>query len=114
MPPCPAPLSSNKVLSADLGLGLGLPGLSTLCQSLDCSDPQLSLFWITGWETEKMDPLVLAFLLGTAVGAAHNAAWREDRNFWSKKRMDLDCSSTGHFNAVSLKSHLKPPKNWMQ
>ena len=27
-----------------------------------------------GWETEKTDPLVLAFLLGTAVGAADNAA----------------------------------------
>ena len=74
MSPCPAPLSSNKVLWADLGLGLGLPGISILGQSLDSSDPQLSLFQIRGWETEKKDPLVLSFLLGTAVGEAENAA----------------------------------------
>ena len=74
MSPCPAPLSSKKVLRVDLGLGLGLPGMSILGQSLDCSDPQLSLLRITGWEAEETDPLDLALLFGTAVGAANNAA----------------------------------------
>ena len=48
---------------------LQLPGMS-----LDCSDPQLSLLRITGWEAEETDPLDLALLFDTAVVAANHAA----------------------------------------
>ena len=72
--PCTGPLPSDKVLGADLGLRLWPPGLAIFRQSLDCCDPQLSLLWIAGGETEETNPFFFALFLGTVVRAAHNRA----------------------------------------
>ena len=71
-----APLTSNKVLGADLvALGLGSPGgAAVLCQSLDRRDPQLSLLRIAGGKAEEAHPVFFALLFGVVVLAAHYGA----------------------------------------